>query len=142
MTTAGAHSSASKLPGAPAATEADLKPSAVVFVPAVVAGRRRPYHQIMASPAKRPASWGFDATIRYELAEEILSLLRTDSGRRLRQAQARDPADAGEVAKLANAHTRYTELRASVHRCTPEQIEALIAEHGPRARAVAGTSAS
>jgi hypothetical protein len=96
----------------------------------------------MASPAKRPASWGFDATIRYELAEEILSLLRTDSGRRLRQAQARDPADADEVAELADAHTRYTQLRASVHRCTPEQIDALIAAYGSQARAVAGTSAS
>ena len=47
MTMADADSSASNLPGAPAAgpaaTEADLRPGAVVFVPAAAAGRRRPF---------------------------------------------------------------------------------------------------
>jgi hypothetical protein len=47
MTTADAHSSASNQRGAPAtgptATEADLRPGALVLVPAGVAGRRRPF---------------------------------------------------------------------------------------------------
>ncbi len=47
MTTADAHSGASNLRGAPAtgpaATEADLRPGAVVFVPAAVGSRKRPF---------------------------------------------------------------------------------------------------
>jgi hypothetical protein len=95
----------------------------------------------MASAAAGSASWRFDAMIRYELAEEILALLRTDSGRRLRQAQARDPGDPAEVAQLTKAHALYTELRASVHRRSAEEIDTIISEYGPLARSVTGAIA-
>jgi hypothetical protein len=101
-----------------------------------------PYHGYMTSAGGDPAGWGRDGVTRYELAEEILALLRTDSGRELRRAESADPVVPADVARFADAHRRYTELREGVHRLGPAEIETIIAEYGPLARAAAGTIAS
>lgn len=98
-----------------------------------------PYHGYMTSAGADPAGWGRDGVTRYELAEEILALLRTDSGRQLRRAESAVPVIPADVARLADAHRRYTELREGVHRLGPAEIEKIIAEYGPLARAAAGT---
>jgi predicted nucleic acid-binding protein len=95
----------------------------------------------MTSAGADPAGWGRDGVTRYELAEEILALLRTDSGRELRRAESADPVIPADVARAADAHRRYTELREGVHRLGPAEIEKIIAEYGPLARAAAGTIA-
>lgn len=95
----------------------------------------------MASVSAGAGSSGFHAMIRYELAEEMLTLLRTDSGRRLRRAQARNPADTAKVARSAEAHASYVELHAILHRLSAEEIEEIISDYGPLARAAAGTTA-
>ena len=79
----------------------------------------------------------FDAVTRYELAEEILSFLRTDSGRRLRQARkaARPGTD---INRLAQVHALYSSLREDVHQRTAAEIEEIISRYGPRARRAAG----
>lgn len=69
----------------------------------------------------------------------MLALLRTDSGRQLRLAREVPPPDDGEVARLAAAHDKYVELRENLHRCSPAEIEHIIAEYGPLA-AAAGAS--
>ena len=90
----------------------------------------------MASAAAVPDG-GTPDGIRYEVAEEILALLRTSSGRELRAARESGSAKAADLGRLEGIHALYTQLRASLYGQDMGQVDEIIREYGPLARLAA-----
>lgn len=75
--------------------------------------------------------------VRYEVAEEMLAMLRTITRRRLQHARQADPVDQAAVTTLTADLERYIALRRGLHRLTDHEVEQLITTYAPIARQAA-----
>jgi hypothetical protein len=93
------------------------------------------------TPPVQPIPGGPDEAVRYEVAEEMVNRLRAAAARRLAEARRPPGADPAAVRRLEAEVEHLVELRRTMFRRGPVEVEALIAEYGPRARALVDPTA-
>jgi hypothetical protein len=82
--------------------------------------------------------WSPDQSVRLEVAEELLGLLRGWSGERLRAGQSAAHPDPELIDRLRAQHEEYLKLSRELNGLDEAGIERIIEEYGPAARRILG----
>lgn len=82
--------------------------------------------------------WPPDQSVRFEVAEELLGLLRGWSGEQLRRAESATRPDPAAVARLRAQHEEYLERSRQLNGQDDLGVRQVIEEYGPVARQILG----